>query len=68
MLVGTFSVFVVPAGYAAWRLVKRHKHSPLPPHGKWVLFYAVGAMLWMLDLVSLLTDAFWPSIISWILD
>jgi hypothetical protein len=68
MLIGAASVVCLPVGYAIWRGVLGVRKTPAPRHRVWVLWYLVGAIIWLLDFGALHDRLPWHSVISWILD
>src|SRR5687768_16199731 len=68
MFTGGSSLFLLPMGYAVWRLVIRLKHCSPPNHRTWLLLYAAGGFLWILDFTAGFGRMPWHSIVSWILD
>lgn len=68
MLIGVISVPLIPVGYAGFRLVAHVKHRPVPAHARWIGLYAVGAILWILDVVAINRGLPWASLSEWLID
>ena len=68
MLIGALSVLLLPIGYAVWRLVLKLKDRAVPKHRTWVLLYAVGAAVWIIDFVGVRVRMPWRSLIEWMID
>jgi hypothetical protein len=68
MLIGALSVLLLPVSYTIWRSAMKLKDRTVPKHRTWVLLYAAGGIIWLLDFAAVHGRLPWRSLIDWIID
>ena len=68
VLAGMASVVIVPLSYAVYRSVAAWRGIRIGPHGKVILIFCIGALLWIGDVAAEFADLPWRSLAGWVAD